>query len=429
MNPQWEPVTSDPDAKRVWRKVLRPIAKQLRNHAEAMADQIIERLEEKQSMTIDDLGVEIQPGSVNAIVRQLADMLDTGAEPRELELPPPVVADVQLRARQNVPLAALMRSYRLAQDTLWGWLFEQIMAKTTEADQALTLQLTTDWLFAYIDYASLAVEQVYEQERDSWIRSNAAARTGAIDDILAERERDPQKASKRLRYDINREHVAVIFWADAAPEAGDGALQQELAAGSAELAKAVSAQTTLTRLSGSRALEAWLSWPRQSGAHKWKLPQIARRLHIPAGIRIAIGEPGWGISGFCGSHLEAAHTRRVAELTGSRADTLTRFRDVAVAALASMDPHLSSCFVTRVLGPLADDDETTYRLAMTLAVYLQENRSPTRSAKRLTVHPNTVTYRINQAENILGRSVDSDTVDVSMALALLPLLAGMTDQL
>jgi len=97
-----------------------------------------------------------------------------------------------------------MRSYRLAQDTLWGLLFEQIVAKTTEADQALTLQLTTDWLFAYIDYASLAVEQVYEQERDSWIRSNAAARTGAIDDILAERERDPQKASKRLRYDINR---------------------------------------------------------------------------------------------------------------------------------------------------------------------------------------------------------------------------------
>ncbi len=45
------------------------------------------------------------------------------------------------------------------------------------------------------------------------------------------------------------------------------------------------------------------------------------------------------------------------------------------------------------------------------------------------MHPNTVTYRINQAENILGRSVDSDTVDVSMALALLPLLAGMTDEL
>jgi len=110
MNPQWEPVTSDPDAKRVWRKVLRPIAKQLRNHAEAMADQIIERLEEKQSMTIDDLWVEIEPGSARAIVRQLADMLDTGAEPRELELPPPVVAGGQLRARQNIPLAAVMRS-------------------------------------------------------------------------------------------------------------------------------------------------------------------------------------------------------------------------------------------------------------------------------------------------------------------------------
>ena len=62
----------------------------------------------------------------------------------------------------------------------------------------------------------------------------------------------------------------------------------------------------------------------------------------------------------------------------------------------------------RVLGPLAADDETTYRVAMTLAAYLQENRSPARAARRLTVHPNTVTYRVNQAESILGRSVDSD---------------------
>ena len=74
----------------------------------------------------------------------------------------------------------------------------------------------------------------------------------------------------------------------------------------------------------------------------------------------------------------------------------------------------------------AADDETTYRVAMTLAVYLQENRSPARAARRLTVHPNTVTYRINQAEAILGRSVDCDAAEVSVALALLPLLPGMS---
>jgi DNA-binding PucR family transcriptional regulator len=119
----------------------------------------------------------------------------------------------------------------------------------------------------------------------------------------------------------------------------------------------------------------------------------------------------------------------VAALSRARGDALTRYRDVAVAALASVDHHQAAAFVTRVLGPLADDDEATYRVAMTLAVYLQENRSPARAGQRLTVHPNTVSYRVNQAESILGRGVDSDAFEVSVALALLPLLPGLSTDL
>ena len=79
-------------------------------------------------------------------------------------------------------------------------------------------------------------------------------------------------------------------------------------------------------------------------------------------------------------------------------------------------------FVHRVLGPLADPDETTYRVAMTLAVFLDENRSRSRAAERLVVHPNTVSYRVRQAEVILGRSIDVDSVELQIALALLPAL-------
>ena len=116
----------------------------------------------------------------------------------------------------------------------------------------------------------------------------------------------------------------------------------------------------------------------------------------------------------------------MAALSRSRGDVMTRYRDVAVAALASVDHHQAVAFVARVLGPLANDDEATYRVAMTLAVYLQENRSPARAAQRLTVHPNTVSYRVNQAESILGRSVDADAFEVSVALDLLPLLPGLS---
>ena len=78
-----------------------------------------------------------------------------------------------------------------------------------------------------------------------------------------------------------------------------------------------------------------------------------------------------------------------------------------------------------VLGPLAAPDEDTVRVATTLAVYLQENRSRARTAKRLIVHPNTVSYRVNQAEQILGRSIDTDVLELSVALALLPTLPGL----
>jgi len=59
-------------------------------------------------------------------------------------------------------------------------------------------------------------------------------------------------------------------------------------------------------------------------------------------------------------------------------------------------------------------------------VYLEENRSPAKAAQRLTVHPNTVGYRVHRAEELLGRPLDTNTVDLSVALALLPALRGLT---
>ena len=142
-------------------------------------------------------------------------------------------------------------------------------------------------------------------------------------------------------------------------------------------------------------------------------------------IRVSIGEPGRGLQGFRCSHLEASNARRIASLAGTRAGTLTRYRDVAVAALASCDAEHAASFVHRVLGPLAADDDATYRVATTLAVYLQENRSRARTAQRLTVHPNTVSYRVDQAQTILGRSIDTDSLDLAVALVLLPTLPGL----
>lgn len=427
MDPEWAPVRDDAAARRVWHQVLRPIAVQMTASAPALADQVVDRIAAEQPHLLPrNQFLEGQSAGIEASIRQLAATIAAGADPRGLELPTDTVTLGRLRVQQRVPLAYLIRSYRLAQDTLWDWLFGRITAIASDAaEQAAALQLATGWLFAYIDSALARTELVYEAQREAWLRSAAAARTAAIDDVLGEHERDAHRAAQRLRYDLNREHIAVAAWFEVTPEDGDGLL----AGVCADLARTLSAETTLIHPIGSLSLTGWLSRRDPFEAARLEPAGLVRAVDLPAGVRVALGEPGWGLVGFRRSHSEAAHARRVATLSGPRAALLTRYRTVAVAALASVDPERAASFATQVLGGLADDDEATYRVATTLAVYLQENRSPARAAARLTVHPNTVGYRVNQAEAILGRSLDADAVELSVALALLPLLPGLTGRL
>jgi DNA-binding PucR family transcriptional regulator len=72
---------------------------------------------------------------------------------------------------------------------------------------------------------------------------------------------------------------------------------------------------------------------------------------------------------------------------------------------------------------LGASDETTRRLAATVKTYLDENCSRGRTAKRLHIHENTVAYRIRQAEEVLGRSLDRRNLELRVALSLSDLAA------
>ena len=188
MDAGWARVRDDPVAEHVWQRVLEPIATEMGAGAPELAEHIIGRLEaERPDPNTDALAIEEQRASVTAILAQLAGMLGAGTDPREVDLPTAAVALGRARVQQRVPLAYIMRTYRLAQETLWDWLFEHITAATADAtEQAAALQLATSWLFANIDSSLLRAEQIYEQEREAWLASAAAARTEAIEDILAD---------------------------------------------------------------------------------------------------------------------------------------------------------------------------------------------------------------------------------------------------
>ena len=386
---------------------------------------MVNRLQsELPSVLPDASAVAEQLASVEAILRQIAQLMETGDDPRRVDLAPATAAIGRSGAQRDIPLVDYIRSVRLGHEQLWQWMCDRIIATAGAAGHAKALELATNWLFAYIDSMLLRAERIYEIEREAWLGGAAAARAAAVDDILTEREDDPQRASKRLRYDINRHHLGVRIWLGVMRD--DPEAQATLTEVLAQLVGAISAQSSLVHPAGSGAIAGWVSRRETLTAAELEAANTSSKACLPEGVRVAFGEPGWGISGFRRTHIEASHAHRFASLLGDRAPVVTCYRQVAVAALASMDGEHAVAFVKRVLGPLAADDEATYRIAVTLAVYLEENRSPAKAAQRLTVHANTVSYRIRQAEELLGRPIDANIRDLSVALALLPALPGLT---
>ncbi|SEF35620.1 PucR C-terminal helix-turn-helix domain-containing protein [Amycolatopsis pretoriensis] len=104
---------------------------------------------------------------------------------------------------------------------------------------------------------------------------------------------------------------------------------------------------------------------------------------------------------------------------------------VVVVPAAEVDPHrlllagapegLRAALRRRVLGPLlAYDAEQHTDLVHTVRVFLECSGSPTRAAKALHVHVNTLRYRIGRAGELLGADLTefTDQLDVYLALRM-----------
>ena len=248
-----------------------------------LAERAITRMQAEMPVLFPDpQSVKENIVSTEAGIRQLADIIDVAGDPRAVELPAPTLAIARAGVQRQIPLASLMRFYRVAQELLWQWMWERITAVAPDqTQQATALRLATGFMFGYVDAALNRAEQAYEVEREIWLRDTAAARTGAIDDILTQRERDQQRASKRLRYDVNRHHVGAIAWVDSVT--GDRDAQRSLTEALTVLAREMGGESTLIHPAGSLVAFGWLSRQSDFAAVDFGAGTTARRPKLPDG--------------------------------------------------------------------------------------------------------------------------------------------------
>ncbi|MGH3712467.1 MAG: PucR family transcriptional regulator [Micromonosporaceae bacterium] len=339
----------------------------------------------------------------------LASLTDPAAPVR-----PPEDAHALARtlARRGMELRALLELYHAGDRAVTRYLSELIQSSDAPTDVKVEL-LAVMWERAnrWLNGSVEILAATYTDERESGLRGALSLRADLVRALLAGEIDEVPIASQQLGYPLGGPHVGFVLWSQV-PSAGNAiGVLESLAR---QLVTGLGATRALVLPSGSQGVWAWAATSRA--------PDELTAVEVPDGLRVAAGAPGHGIAGFRRTHHEAQTAQRIAtDRPPSRyADPrLTTYAEIEVAAVLGADPEGMRALVARRLAGLDGSDETSRRLRETLRTYLRHHRNQEATAQALRVHKNTVRYRIQQIEQLLGHPLDGDRLKLELALECL----------
>lgn len=344
--------------------------------------------------------------SLRATVSQnLASALMVLLHPDEHAAEAPLAALDHARrlAQRGIPLTTLLRAYRLGQAAFQRHMIAEISrAGLTAEEVAVAAMQISSVAFGYIDRTSESIVTTYQTERDFWISQRIAATSAKIDALLLNEQVDVAEAERALGYPLGRIHRAAVIWRE--PGATERSSLERLATGLAAAAGCTAAPLVLTR--DVSTTWAWLPSPTRSPA-----------LALPDGVRVAMGTSRHGVDGFRVSTSEALGAQRVAVAAAADCQLdITTAADVGPLALMCDDMDRLRGWVRGTLGPLAAADEVAARFRGTLEMFLSTGGNFVQTGRLLSLHRNTVHYRITKAEKLLGGDVAHRRLVLELAL-------------
>jgi hypothetical protein len=347
-------------------------------------------------------------------VETVLHILQHGIDVEHVHAPAAAEEYARRLAQRGAPMTALLRAYRIGSTRFQDWCLRELGQRAADASIVSSTGIRIAEVTAtYIDRLSEEVVSVYEAEKGNWVRNLSVARSARVRALLRGERVDLDSAEATLGYRLRQHHVGAVCWVGVA-EPGGGALarlEHEIADVAAR-ADCDGRPIFLPLDEGS----AWAWLPLGAKDTFTLRPAPTGTVEAEAVVRFAFGAVGSGLAGFRRTHQQALGAHAVALAAGSAAHPMTSFGDVAPLALMSGSIDLTRAWVIETLGSLAADDEHTARLRETLRVFLHENGSFKSTAERLTLHKNTVQYRVRKAEESLGHPVDDNRLHVELAL-------------
>jgi DNA-binding PucR family transcriptional regulator len=346
--------------------------------------------------------------NVETCLQIVQHQIDLGA----VQAPAAAAEYARRLAQRGTPLTALLRAYRVGHTCFADWLLKELAQQAPDAEMISAVTLSMSRIVAgYIDQVSEQMVAAYAEERENWLRNRSAARAARIRDLLSGERVDLAAAEATLGYRLRQYHVGLVCWVGDAASTADEITRLERAISHVALRAALEGDPLFLPRDESSAW-AWLPL----GIRDTFDPAAADTAEIDADIHFAFGDAVKGATGFRITHQQAIAAQAVALASGSPAHRAVAFSQVAPVAMMLTAKELLRPWVLSTLAGLAGDDEHHARLRETMLVFLQSGGSYKTTAERLTLHKNTVQYRIRKAEESLGRPVGDGRHDVELAL-------------
>lgn len=307
-------------------------------------------------------------------------------------VPPVLIAQARLDARDGVSLDTVLRRY-FAGNTVFGdFLVEE--AERAEVPNS-TLRRLLGAQATLGDRLLAAVSAEHAREAKNRPSSAAERRRECVKSLLAGELVDHSE----LGYDLDAHHLGLMAKGEGSPE----------------VMRVLAERLDRRLLAVCREEEpVWACW--LGGRDPLEVEQALRVLRDirPEGILITLGEPAERLPGWRFSHRQAKAALPIAERSGQ---PLVRYSDVTLLASILRDDLAIASLRRLYLAPLEGGrDGDNLRIA--LKAYFQAGRNVSSAAAALGLNRRTLSKRLQAAERVLGRPLESLAADLEIALSL-----------
>lgn len=368
--------------------------------------------------------------SCRANLRVVAELLKrTPHGPAGATLPPPppppveTLRYVDMLVRHSHGIESMLRGYRDYHAALWRCCVRA--AFDAVEDPSLlqeVMEKASEITFSYINAALERVREEFSVQREAHLRWPLARKLAAVDSLLhGTAELRVDELSRMLGYDISRRHVGMVLHNES-PRRDRPATRSDASELAGRIEQSVpGAGRPLVLSSGNDT--AWLWFPVEADLGDTR-SQLIKNLVETAGATLGMGEPGNGVDGFCETHHQAREALDIALLVRR---PVTRYGEVALVSAVSADHSRAMRMMRYYLGSLRNDTPGAARLRDTLQVLLENNLNQRETARRLGMHAHSISYRLRQIEEILGRPLAGCATEVRAALLVREILGCGTD--